>query len=151
MIKKIKHIILNQDFLSLLGNLVYAALGFVSFLILTRSFPKDVFGEWVLFITAANFIEMFRFGITRTAIVRFLSGANESEKEKLIGANWLIGIVITVFLVIVIFVVNLFFSGNIKSSGFGLFFLWYPLIQCDIFIQLQISLYRNLPFDTTAN
>jgi len=126
-IKKIKHIVFNQDFLSLLGNLVYAALGFVSFLILTRSFPKDVFGEWVLFITAANFVEMFRFGITRTAIVRFLSGANESEKEKLIGANWLIGIVITVFLVIVIFVVNLFFSENIKSSGFGLFFLWYPL------------------------
>ena len=127
MIKKIKHIIFNQDFLSLLGNLVYAVLGFVSFLILTRSFPKDVFGEWVLFITAANFVEMFRFGITRTAIVRFLSGANETEKEKLIGANWFIGIVLTVLIVIIIFIVNLFFSENIKPSGFGMFFMWYPL------------------------
>ena len=127
MIKKIKHIIFNQDFLSLLGNLVYAVLGFVSFLILTRSFAKDVFGEWVLFITAANFVEMFRFGITRTAIVRFLSGADEYEKEKLIGANWLIGIVLTVFIVIIIFIVNLFFSENIKPSGFGMFFMWYPL------------------------
>jgi len=126
-IKKIKHIIFNQDFLSLLGNLVYAVLGFVSFLILTRSFAKDVFGEWVLFITAANFVEMFRFGITRTAIVRFLSGADEYEKEKLIGANWLIGIVLTVFIVIIIFIVNLFFSENIKPSGFGMFFMWYPL------------------------
>lgn len=127
MLSKIKKIIFNQDFLSLSGNLIYAVLGFASFLILTRSFPKDIFGEWVLFITAANFVEMFRFGITRTAIVRFLSGATEEEKQKLIGANWLIGIIITIFLVVLIFAVNVLFSSGIKTSGFGLFFLWYPV------------------------
>ena len=127
MITKIKKIILKPDFLSLLGNMVYAVLGFASFLILTRSFPKEIFGEWVLFVTTANFIEMFRFGITRTAIVRFLSGANEEEKEKLIGANWLIGIVITFIIIVFVFLVNLTYRDTIQVSGFNLFFVWYPL------------------------
>ena len=116
MIAKIKKLIFNQDFLSLAGNLIYAALGFVSFLILTRSFPKDIFGEWVLFITAANFIEMFRFGITRTAIVRFLSGASEEEKNSLIGANWVIGIVLTLVLIVLVFSANLLFGEQINKS-----------------------------------
>ena len=127
MINRIKKIILKPDFLSLSGNMIYAALGFASFLILTRSFPKEIFGEWVLFVTASNFVEMFRFGITRTAIVRFLSGADEEEKQKLIGSNWIIGLIITVILILIVFVTNLFFSESIKPSGFGLFFIWYPV------------------------
>ncbi len=127
MLKKIKKILLNQDFLSLSGNLTYAILGFISFLLLTRSFDKNIFGEWVLFITAANFIEMFRFGITRTAIVRFLSSSNNIDKQKLIASNWFIGVIITLFLVLILYLSNLFFYNQIKNSGFSLFFIWYPL------------------------
>jgi len=127
MINKLKKILSKPDMLSLLGNLMYAALGFASFLILTRSFPKEIFGEWVLFVTTSNFIEMFRFGITRTAIVRFLSGGTNEDKERLIGANWLIGIIITIILVIIIALSNLLFRDGIGSSGFNLFFIWYPI------------------------
>ena len=127
MIYKLKKILLKPDLLSLIGNTLYAVLGFASFLILTRSFPKEIFGEWVLFVTTSNFIEMFRFGITRTAIVRFLSGGTKEDKEKLIGANWLIGIIITSILIIVIFTLNLLFRDSIGRSGFNLFFIWYPI------------------------
>ncbi len=127
MIHKLKKILLKPDLLSLTGNMLYAVLGFASFLILTRSFPKEIFGEWVLFVTTSNFIEMFRFGITRTAIVRFLSGGTEEDKEKLIGANWLIGIIITVILIVVIVVLNVLFRDAIGQSGFNLFFIWYPI------------------------
>ena len=81
MIQKLKNILKKDEFLSLAGNLSYAVLGFLSFLLLTRSFEKEIFGQWVLFVTTSSFIEMFRFGITRTALVRFLSGANDKKKN----------------------------------------------------------------------
>ncbi len=127
MISKIKNIIFKQDFLSFSGNLIYAILGFVSFLILTRSFNQVNFGHWVLFITTSNFIEMFRFGITRTAVVRFLSGADKEEQKKIIGTNWVISIVLSLIIILVVELVFVLFKDNILNSGFDLFFIWYPI------------------------
>ena len=125
----IKKIFLKQDFLSLAGNLSYAAFGFISFLILTRTFEQKIFGEWVLFVTASNFIDMFRFGITRTAVVRFLSGAEENEKNSLIGANTLISIIFTAIVSIPILLTNFIFPEFVEQSNFKLFFIWYPLFS----------------------
>jgi O-antigen/teichoic acid export membrane protein len=127
MLNKIKNIILKQDFLSFSGNLIYAILGFASFLILTRTFDKELFGKWVLFITTANFIEMFRFGITRTAVVRFLSGAEKTEQKKIMGSNWIISIVISIIVITPVILSNIFFYDKIHNSGFELFFYWYPV------------------------
>jgi hypothetical protein len=46
-----------------------------------------VFGEWVLFIAAGSFVEMFRFGITNTGLIRYLSGADNATRIKFIGSN----------------------------------------------------------------
>ena len=89
MIKKIAR---EDNFLSLTGNLVIAILGIGGFALLARSLSLDVFGEWVLFITGGSFVEMFRFGITNTGLIRFLSGADEASRTKLIGSNALIGL-----------------------------------------------------------
>jgi O-antigen/teichoic acid export membrane protein len=126
----------NKNFLSLAGNMSVAVFGFLSFILLTRTLPVDVMGEWVLFVTASGFIEMLRFGITRTAIVRFLSGAKEEERQNLIGANWTIGIVATLILVVLLWSTKLIAPEQIKSSGFDLFFVWYPILAI-----------LNLPFN----
>jgi hypothetical protein len=64
---------------------------FISNFAFSRSLSIDVFGEWVLFM-GGSFVEMFRFGITNTGLIRFLSGADESSRIKLIGSNALIGL-----------------------------------------------------------
>jgi hypothetical protein len=51
--------------------------------LLARSLPLEVFGEWVLFIAAGSFVEMFRFGITNTGLIRYLSGADNATKLNL--------------------------------------------------------------------
>jgi len=94
-----KKIVREDNFLSLAGNLVIAFFGFAGFALLARSFPLDVFGEWVIFIASGSFIEMFRFGITNTAIIRYLSGAEKEERLKFIGSNGLIGLTATIFVV----------------------------------------------------
>jgi len=136
MINKLKNIGRKQDFLSFSGNLIYAILGFLSFILLTRSLDKDVFGQWVLFVTTANFVDMFRFGITRTAVVRFLAGASDEEKNKIIGSNWAISLFFTAFTALLVLLVNILFHKQISNTGFALFFSWYPVFA-----------FLNLPFN----
>lgn len=128
MFKIITKLFNDKNFQSLSGNIIFAAFGFISFVILTRTFEKAVFGEWVLYVTAAVFIEMLRFGLTKTAMVRFLSGADEQEERKLKGSNYIIGLSITTIIAIVLILVNLLFKEHIENSGYILFFQWYPLL-----------------------
>lgn len=126
--KKIRNIILEDNFLSLAGNLVIAVFGLAGFALLTRSFEPSAFGQWVLFISGGSFIEMLRFGITNTGVIRFLSGAEKVHREQLIGSNVLICLVTTVIITSVLVICNHFFRDAIHHSGYSLFFLWYPLL-----------------------
>lgn len=136
MIYHIRKIIHNKNFLSLTANLSVAVFGFLSFVLLTRSLSKDHFGMWVLFITASGFLEMLRFGITNTAIIRFLAGAKGVEKEQLIGSNWVIGLIVSVIISALILVTRAIFPELASTSGYRLFFIWYPLLA-----------FLNLPFN----
>lgn len=134
---KIRNITREANFLSLAANLTIALFGFGVFALLARSYPVAVFGQWVLYITAATFIEMFRFGITNTAIIRYLSGVAEEERHKFIGSNGLIGLVATTGIAAMLWLIYLLFPVPISNSGYALFFAWYPLLA-----------FINLPFNT---
>lgn len=133
----IRKIIHEANFLSLVSNLTNAFFGIAGFAILTRSFPIDIFGQWVLYLTAANFMDMFRFGITNTAIVRYLSGVDKDERIRFIGSNGLIGLIATVGVAILVWTCQLLFSEPISRAGYELFFVWYPLLA-----------FFTLPFNT---
>jgi O-antigen/teichoic acid export membrane protein len=126
--KMLKKIVREDNFLSLTGNLVIAILGIGGFALLARSLALDVFGEWVLFVTGGSFVEMFRFGITNTGLIRFLSGADEASRTKLIGSNALIGVGATVLIAIILVFCSTLFNDTISNSGYNLFFKWYPLL-----------------------
>ena len=110
----------NKNFLSFIGQVIFASLGFISFVAVARTLVKDDFGQWVLYITTASFVEMLRFGITRNAVIRFISGADNQEKEALIGSNYVIGLIVTIILCLLIGIVNLFFHSFIISNAFSL-------------------------------
>ena len=125
---KLKKIVREDNFLSLTGNLVIAILGISGFAILARTLSLNVFGEWVLFVTGGSFVEMFRFGITNTGLIRFLSGADDDIKDKLIGSNALIGVGATFLIAIILFSCYTLFLDTISNSGYHLFFKWYPVL-----------------------
>jgi len=126
--KMLKKIVREDNFLSLTGNLVIAVLGIAGFALLARSLSLDVFGEWVLFITGGSFVEMFRFGITNTGLIRFLSGADEGSRVKLIGSNALIGLGATILIGVLLVFFYTVFNETISNSGYHLFFKWYPVL-----------------------
>jgi O-antigen/teichoic acid export membrane protein len=135
--KTIGKIIKEDNFLSLVGNLAIACFGFAGFALLARSFPLDIFGEWVLFVSSGVFIEMFRFGITNTAIIRYLSGVDQNDRLKYIGSNGLIGAIATLFIAIILITCHSIFAVPIQRAGYELFFTWYPLLAI-----------INLPYNT---
>ncbi len=124
----LKKIIREDNFLSLLGNLTISFFGIAGFALLARTFQMEIFGEWVIFISAAAFVEMFRYGIINTAIVRYLSGAAPEERVKFIGSNGLIGLIATFIICILLYICLYVFYDSIHNSGYELFFKWYPLL-----------------------
>ena len=123
-----KRVTQEANFLSLVGNLTIAFFGFSGFALLARSFPVEIFGQWILYISAGAFIEMFRFGITNTAIIRYLSGVQHEERLKFIGSNGFIGLVATTAIAIIVWTCNYFFEIPIRNAGYELFFVWYPIL-----------------------
>ena len=135
--KKLFHnIIKDNNFLSLTGNVVMAGFGLVVFAMLARSFETEIFGEWVIYLTSATFVEMFRFGLTRTALIRFLSGANGVDRRRFIGSNYMIGLISTIIIIIIIYFFWFLFKEPITEKGYALFFTWYPILAI-----------ANLPFN----
>jgi O-antigen/teichoic acid export membrane protein len=133
---KVRNLLREANFLSLAANVSIAVFGFASFALLARSYPVEVFGEWVLYISSAAFVEMFRFGITNTAIIRYLSGVGHDERIKFMGSNGLIGLVSTTIIAAVLVLCLLLFPGPIERTGYTLFFKWYPLLA---FINLPLN------------
>lgn len=130
----------NNEFLSLSGNILYTLLGFASFVFLTRTYPAGVFGSWVLYVTAATFVEMLRFGITKYAVIRHLSAAQGLERKSLLGSHWVISFAVTIIVVILIIFVRFLFPQTINHSGYEYFFKWYPLLAL-----------ANLSFNNSLN
>ena len=122
----LKKVTTEANFLSLAGNMCISLFGFAGFALLVRSFPPEVFGRWVLYIASAALMDMFRFGITTTAIIRFLSGSKDEEWQKLVGSFILIVLVATIGIAMIIFTCYVAFPLPIAHAGYDLFFRWWP-------------------------
>ncbi|HZL12494.1 MAG TPA: oligosaccharide flippase family protein [Prolixibacteraceae bacterium] len=128
MLQLIKKIVKENNFLSLVGNLSFSVFGLLGFIILTRSLSKSDFGDFVLYTAIGTTVDLFRFGLTRTAITRYISGSDEQGKRQFLGSSFFIGLIMVIICFVIITPVNLFFSDSISNQGFALFFKWYPLM-----------------------
>jgi len=116
----------NNNFLSMFGNVMFAGLAFLSFATIARTYTPHDFGRYMLFVVAGTFIEMLRFGLTRTSIVKFLMVAGIKERKSLVGSNYLIGLATTLIINTIIAALYYLQKSNIEQSGFYLFLKWYP-------------------------
>ena len=124
----VKKVIYERNFLSLAGNMGFSFFGFISFLILTRSLTKEEFGLFSLYLTAGAFVDLFRFGLTRNALVRFVSGVEGEKRIPWLGANAIIGLVLVIIISILLGTIIFLFPDSIASSDFRYFFYFYPAL-----------------------
>ncbi|UII77102.1 oligosaccharide flippase family protein [Flagellimonas sp. HMM57] len=130
MLGRLKHIGKEKNLSSLMANVSVAFLGLLSFMLLTRQLNKELFGEWVLFITLATFVDLLRFGLTRTSSVRLLSGADTNKCKTILGATFKINIVLLGILTFLCWSIFVFFELNTIeiNNGYSLFLLYYPFL-----------------------
>lgn len=130
MIKLIKQLIHEKNVASLGSNVGVAVFGLIGFLILTRTLDKSSFGDWVLYTALASFTDLLRFGLTRTAVIRFISGADWHVKRTYLGTSFGINLVLGAAIVVFFWSLLLVLrgAGVALSSGYMLFLKWYPLL-----------------------
>ena len=121
-------IVKDANFLSFAGNLSSALAGLFSFMILLRMLSIHDFGIWILFTTPASLIDMLRFGVTKEALVRYLSGSNTEERKYYLGSAWVVGLLILAGITVILWTVALLIPHALQESGYSLFFTWYPLL-----------------------
>lgn len=130
MLAKLKKIGKEKNLASLISNLSVAFTGLLSFMMLTRQLEKEQFGDWVLFITIATFVDLLRFGLTRTAAVRELSGIDVKGKKVILASTFRINLVLLLLIAMVCWLLLLLknLSGVQINNGYHLFLIWYPLL-----------------------
>ena len=125
---KIKKTLKEDNFQSLLNNIITALIGIAGFSILARKLSMNEFSEYIIFITGGSIIEMIRFGLTSNALVCFLAGANSSKRKEIIGSFVKINLMISLLFSLIILGIYFSLASIIKDSSFDLFFSWYPYI-----------------------
>lgn len=130
MLGKLKNIGKEKNLSSLMANVSVAFLGLLSFMLLTRQLNKELFGEWVLFITLATFVDLLRFGLTRTSAVRLLSGADKLNQKIILGSTFRINLVLLGALTLVCWGthVTMLISNLEINNGYRLFLFYYPFL-----------------------
>ncbi|PWL39431.1 hypothetical protein DKG77_00920 [Flagellimonas aquimarina] len=130
MLEQLKNISKEKNLSSLMANVSVAFLGLVSFMLLTRQLSKELFGEWVLFITLATFVDLLRFGLTRTSSVRLLSGANDQKQKNILGSTFRININLLGILTVLCWGAHvILLSYNLEiNNGYRLFLFYYPFL-----------------------
>ncbi|PCI96314.1 MAG: hypothetical protein COB15_10800 [Flavobacteriales bacterium] len=125
--KILNHIISSNNFLSLIGQGIFALVGFGSLFLLTRSFSVEEFGVWILYLTAVTMVGMLRDGFLQTGLIRFISGVSKTYEKSYIGSSWVCGSVFTLTCILVIMLISIIDPVFVENSHFKLFFMWSPL------------------------
>ncbi|MEE9364197.1 MAG: oligosaccharide flippase family protein [Cellulophaga sp.] len=130
MLNKIFKIFQEKNISSLLTNVSVAFIGLLSFIMLTRQLSQELFGEWVLYVTLATFVDLLRFGLTRTSVVRLLAGAEKGDYKKLLGSSFKINLYLLIAIAIVCWGLYgiVYFSAIDINNGYALFLVWYPIL-----------------------
>jgi O-antigen/teichoic acid export membrane protein len=126
----IKKVLCEKNMSALISNVSVAATGLASFMLLARQLDKEAFGDWVLYVALASFINLLRFGLTKTSAVRLLSGAGPEDQNVIMGTSfrvnlWLLGAIGLVCWPLAIWVSQ---SDIVLSNGYVLFLNWYPVL-----------------------
>jgi O-antigen/teichoic acid export membrane protein len=122
MLKKIIHSKHTQAFIEQAGTSGFAVL---SFIILARVLSKQDFGQWALYLTLITFIDMIKSGVVKTALIKYSSGSNKTQKEELIGSSWFLNISAVIFISLLCY--TLYYLNIFKTEGVLFFLFFYPV------------------------
>lgn len=118
-------IIKSKSFSSLIGNGLGALLGVITFALLARILPKDIFGPYLVFLAIYGIFETLRIGMVMNALVRNLAQCTtEKEEEWVIGSTIFITLLVTAAYLLVISILYFVFKYLGLFTEYLFFFKW---------------------------
>ncbi|MBK0381726.1 flippase [Pedobacter sp. SD-b] len=116
---------IRSGFINVLQNFASVIFGFGSFFFLVRVLSKHDFGEWTVYMTTITILNIFRDGLIKNALIKFLSGASEEDKPKIMTAAFTINMIITVVIVVLNLALGSLLARLLKSPDLvNLFYLF---------------------------
>lgn len=115
-----------------------------------KALTKPEMGVWANFLMLTSFIEMFRAGIVRNSLIKYINFSEKDSHLKIMSSAFLLNVALT----ILISVVLLFTSGHIesllKSPGLGavLDIYAFTLIILIFFSHFEWLTYAHIDFKT---
>lgn len=118
---------LKSGFINVLQNSSGVLFGMGGFFFLIRILSKEDFGAWVLFNSTVTILNIFRDGLLKSAVIKFLSTASDEDKPKIIKSSFIVDGILTLSIIIANFIfahlladywdlpqiINLFYLYNI--------------------------------------
>ncbi len=90
----LKRIFSSNIIVSLTSNGLGAALGLLTFAVLTRSISQSDLGEWMIFLGIYGLVELLRTGTLQMALIRLRARA-DYDQDHVLGSTWMLSALIT--------------------------------------------------------
>ncbi|OKS84873.1 flippase [Mucilaginibacter polytrichastri] len=114
--------------LTVLQSMSGVLLGFGSFYMLVRLLTKYEFGAWTLFTATTTILEFIRNGLVQSALIKYLSGASDEERPKIISASVTISGALTILFIIINYSLAAFLSHLWKLPELVPMLMLYTLV-----------------------
>ncbi|MBI9067945.1 MAG: oligosaccharide flippase family protein [Salinivirgaceae bacterium] len=118
----------SENFSSLAGNVLYAAFSLVTFLLMVRLLDKELYGRWVIYITAVSLLDMIRLGLAGTAAIRLISISKGEDRNSVIASSYQISILSSVILSILFLIGYISIKSHFPNGYYTPVLLYYPLL-----------------------
>jgi O-antigen/teichoic acid export membrane protein len=109
---------LKSGVINTFQNFASVAFGTGSFFFLVRILTTYEFGVWALYMSTITILNILRDGLIKSALIKFLSGAKEEDKPKIMTAALHINIAISAFCVLLIFLFGNFLANYLYHLYF---------------------------------
>ena len=118
---------LQVQALAFASQLIPAAVGVLSFMLLVRVTQPKVFGEYIIYMAAVTLFEMIKAGSLQSVLVMRASVDDEAQRQRIIGSAYWLGGMVSLAISVVLTI--LFFSGIFSGNpGVQVFCGWYACL-----------------------
>ncbi len=125
----IQQLLRSSNFLSLAGNVSFAFFNAITFLLMARMLDRSLFGEWIIYVTAASLLNMLRLGLTGTGAIRSISMSSGSERKAYIGATYQLGVFTFIITCLLFYPAFFALRQAFATSYYYPVLLFYPLLS----------------------
>ncbi len=135
---------IRSGFFSILERLSMIIFSFGAFIFVVRLYPMEIYGYWVLFLSATSFLEMARNGLIQNGLIKFLTVAeSKSEEGKISTASLALNAMLTFFAVLLLIALAKPLSVLWDAPMIVNLFLIYTITTVIILFQVHINFVQN--------